>query len=956
MASSACIASLPAELIAFVIDNLDSLKDLSSLARTNRRLYSAVNPGLYERAASQEDPWPLAWAAHCGVVGTLRKALAAGIDPNHLFIDNMPFDDWKRTNTTTRQALATADNNTVWESDNECESTVDWSPETEDSDHAGTVNTTQPSSNANSDQWGLVFNESDRDSDISMDEFLTHHSDAASSTLDENGPEPDFDDAFDDPVAAAARPRIIFRRFTAIHLAAQAGHNDIINILVDSGANLHNTAIHLCECVPIYGLLNATESPEPNPLHQTWSTLHIAICHGRSETAQLLLSRGASPVMNTARDSMDSPCPTALHHAAAMGLVDVVQYLVDNGIQTDIDICDHKTLTPFYHAYAARRWDSTVPLLLQLGANVDVDTKLYLPYSTITPLGEACRMGHFDDADRLIDLGADVMRGFIHSGRGLSPLHMCSMHSACSAQAAAMRPRLYEEDEMGIGRMKTIAKLIAAGAVLDAKDCSGDTPLIAAAQNRNVPALKALLNAGGNVHEHNAVGRNAVMQAVLGPSRPVATVQQENIEPLAQTLRVLTDGGARLGERDSEGNTVLHLVFMGATKKKLQKSALRVLLSMSGVSELSTIRNRDYQTPLLLAFQTRNLEACEVLVRRGCTRGALQPADILTMFADALICPSEDEATLNFVLDLDVKGLLTSDPLVFEVLLAKNRYSAVRAARFIAQRGLPPLAPTASACLLCQAIMMGEYTLAYSLIENGVDVNACNDEGEVPLAVFVKNHHFLRDIPYRLPNMYQFLQALLDRGANTHLPISPGSSERILNRVIDLDMEDVLPLMLQKQQPLSSDPRAAHGFYLHGAVTISPGRQPCSEKIIDTLLSAGPDLSEVNEEGDTPLSVLLSCLCKERRFTWRYHRFIKALAGPDVDINRLNNEGKSIADYLEQLMYPREGGPGQTTFLTRRIHIIDVEGGRKALRFLPRPQKKAKPSNILLGPKFLQSR
>ncbi|KAK3352851.1 ankyrin repeat-containing domain protein [Lasiosphaeria hispida] len=951
MASSASIMSLPAELITFVIDNLDNLRDLSSLARTSRRLYSTANPILYKRAASQEDPLPLAWAAHCGVVGTLRKALAAGIDPNHLYIDNMPFDEWRRINTSARQALATADNNTVWESDNECESTVDWSPETEDSDHAGTVNTTQPSSNANSDQWGLVFNESDRDSDISMDEFLAHHSDAASSTLDEHEPEHDLDGF--DPVTTT-RPRIIFRRFTALHLAAQAGHNDIIDVLLDSGATLHNTAIHLCECVPLYGLLNATESPEPDPLHQTWSALHTAICHGRSETAQLLLSRGASPVMNPARDSMDSPCPTALHHAAAKGLVDVVKYLVESGIQTDIDICDHKTLTPFYHAYAARQWDSTVPLLLQLGANIDVDTKLFLPYSTITPLGEACRMGHFDDADRLIDLGADVMRGFIHSGRGLSPLHMCSMHSACSTQAAATNPRFYEEEEMGIGRMKTIAKLIATGAVLDAKDCSGDTPLIAAAQNRNVPALRALLKAGGNVYEHNSVGRNAVMQAVIGPLHPVATVQQDNTEPLAQTLRVLLDGGARLDERDSEGNTVLHLVFKGATKFHwLQKSALRVLLNMPGVSDLSAVKNRDGHPPLQLAFKARNLEACEVLVRRGCTRGALLPADLLTMFADALLSPS-DQTTLDFVLDLDVTGVLTSDPIVFEVLLAKNRYSAVRAARFIAQRGLPPLDPADSTRLLCQAILMGEYTLAYSLIDRGIDVNARNDEGEYPLAVFVKNHH-LQAIPHRVSTMFQFLQALLDRGANIHLPIAAGSRERILNRVIDLDLEDVLALMLQRQ-PLSSDLRAAHGFYLHGAVTIMSGRQPCSEKIIDTLLSAGPNLSEVNEEGDTPLSVLLKCLCKERRFTWRYHHFIKSLAGPDVDINRLNNEGKSIADYLEQLMYPREGGPGQTTFLTRRIHIIDVEGGRKALRFLPRPQKRVKPSNLLLGPRLLQSR
>ena len=950
----ASLSSLPAELVVFVADHLARLGDLSSLARVDRKLYGTVNSIVYKRAVSHGDVWPLAWAAHCGVTGTLTKALAAGASPNHCFVDSMFALDWKRANVAARHvATAVDDDNAVWDTDNEGDGTIECSPETEDSNHAGTLetNTNQPSSHTNSDQWGPILNDSDRESDISMDEFFAQDSDGYSSGLEEHG------ELFAEPPVSTAAAGIVVRRYNALHLAVQAGHNDIVEILLDRGACIGAPCERLCDCTRLYGLLNATECPETADAPPLWSPLHIAICHGRSDTAKLLLARGAPCAMDLPRDQdrdADSPCATALHHAAATGLTDVVRYLLDNSIQTDVDVRDAKTLTPLYHAYAGRRWDSTVPLLLERGADINVDTRLFLPYSTVTPLGEACRLGHFDEADRLIDLGADVMRGYIatNTGRGLSPLHMCCMPSARPASStlyvALLSHRVYEEEEMGARRMRTIGKLIAKGALLEARDCSGDTPLIAAAQSYNVPAIKALLSAGANIHERNTVGRTALMQAIVGSPNPTAGAQ-ESPEPLGQTLRALFRGGARLDETDAEGNTILHLVFKdGGKLHVLQNATLRILFNMPGVDALSQVRNKDNKTPLQFAFQASNLDACDILVRRSSPRGELDRTELLTMFAEALTSPA-DQFTLDFVLDMDANRVLTTNPSLFSTLLAKGRYyTAIRAACIIALRGLPQVPPADATLLLCWAIRMGEYWLAYSLLDGGADVNACNDDGEYPLTVFIKNTVIQKvNAFHQTPTMIQFLQALLDRDANFHLRFEPSSPSRILNRVIALELETVLSLML-KRRPLSNDPRAARGFYLHEAVTITSGQEPCSEKIIDTILSAGPDLGEVNEEGDTPLSVLLKCLCQERRFTWRYHRFIKALAGPDVDINRKNNEGRSIADYLQQLMCPRDGAPGQTTFLTRRIQLVDLDEGKgKALKFLPRPHKRVRPMSVM---------
>ncbi|KAK3318093.1 ankyrin repeat-containing domain protein [Apodospora peruviana] len=955
MASPASISALPAELVLFVAENLVCLKDLSSLAQADRKLYSTVNPLLYRRAASSRDAWALAWAAHCGVVGTLRKVLAAGADPNHEFTDHFMLEEWKKANAAYKLAADNRDSE-VWDTDNEeSESNAGWSLETDDSDHAATLTTNQLSSNSNSDQWGHVFDDSDRDSDILMDE----PSDADSSTLDDGDDEDEASaDRMRDMDMWEPETQLVMRGFNPIHLAVRGGHDDIVKILLEHGARINEYSRNMCECTRLFGLLNAAECPRRSQPPPTWSALHIAICHSHPSTAKLLLERGASDKMEVPIDPAKPPMldhsANALHHAAAMGLVDVVRYLLDN-TEVAVDVRDQETLTPFYHAYANRRWDSTVPLLLDRGANIDVDTKMFLPYSTITPLGEACRLGNFDDADRLLDLGADPTRGFIatSTGRGLSPLHMCCMPSARDGGEMPQQPRIFEEKDMGVHRMRTIEKLVAKGALLDAKDCSGDTPLIIAAQNANVPALRAVIAAGADIHERNAVGRNAMMQAIMGPSNPPTPAYKgDSPMPLAVTLQELFRNGARLDERDLEGNTILHLVFKCRVDvpAEVQMFVLRILLNMPRVSDLCHVKNKDNKTPLQLAFQApyqaHNIEACDILIRRSRLCSGLGRSELIDMLRDAAL--THNVQAINLILDLDVNGDLTSDPSLLSDLFSKGGASDALIAHFISLRGFPPLPPSNLTHLLCQALRAGELRLAYSILDAGADVNDRDLQGDYPIAVY------FRDPLKRFTSeRRQMLEALLDRDANIHVPLSPGSRERVFSSVIAERSEFIVGMMLRKQPPLADDPRAVGGFYLHDAVTIASDSMPPSEKIIDLLLSSGASTAEVDEDGDTPLSVLLKSLCWRRHFTWRYHRYIKTLLGRgDVDINRRNNAGKSCADYLEELMHTKNPAGSQTTFLTRRIRLISDNGaepGVKVLEFLPRPHKRVKPNNVRAG-------
>ncbi|KAL2128993.1 hypothetical protein VTI74DRAFT_8381 [Chaetomium olivicolor] len=501
--ASHLFTALPNELLVFVIEKLDRVQDIAALALTNRRLHSVANSHLYRRAAECNDVRPLAWAADRGLVSTMKMALAAGIDPDHQFVEYLPRVEWERAS---KAAAADAPAGrpkqpwAMWDYDNDGrrrtslkEAEVSPVP-ADDSDQAGTPAST---SVANQTAHSTVNSDGESVASLGEEPNISPHSAVTPAT------EPSFP-----PV-----PDTVWRTYHAIHLAARGGHDDIIRLLHSHGATIEAHSARFCACTPLYGLLNALESPRPDADQPFWTPLHVAICHAHPSTAKLLLALNHSPMK-----MQSTPCrgdwhasrgsSTALHHAAAWGLSSLVSHLLDHnkvllpgyGVNTP----DAYSLPPLYHAIAHRRWSTTVPLLLSRGADIDAAVALYIPYSAITPLGEACRLGHFGVADRLIALGADVTKGFIGTrpsslaaaagGGCLTPLHMCCMRSAVAPGTA--REENVDDEARGRARMRTIERLIRGGAELDVRDCFGSTPAMAAVHNSNTFALEALSLAG----------------------------------------------------------------------------------------------------------------------------------------------------------------------------------------------------------------------------------------------------------------------------------------------------------------------------------------------------------------------------------------------------------------------------------------------------------------------------
>lgn len=538
------IGDLPVELVDFITDHLRRASDLAALARVNRKLYDVVDPILYKFAKEnlpKHVAWhPLRWAAQKGQAGTLKKALAAGIDVNMAFVSSsfMAGRDWESF----QIRVEAVDGKGVWDPPR-LEPNQEWEPHEDDTDDDDLPMSTStgdrirpghpdhPRSrfdefmyDTNDDWNGVDDFEAGMggfDDEAEADFMAQFHHPFVDDMWTDDGMDDDEDDFDDDENededveedgSGPGRPTDMEDdtrgSFRALHLAARGGHDDVVGILLDHGANIDVCSRQLCRCLPI--LSRAASGPHGFPVvrhdHTGFSSLHLAICHFQASTARLLLSRGASPRLSEPR--RDS-APTALHAAAATGQVDLCKHMLDGGF-VDLDAVDHSGLTPFYYAYRSGQWGSTVSFLLEKGA--DINFLIRQPTrsngmeggESYTTLYEACVFGCYSEAMKLINLGADVNTGrYALNVQNSWPLHaVCEPPSTSheslrnfATKSISVSTRNYEEQ-----RVELVKLMLRSGADLEAKTRHElDSPLQHSAMHCDVAVLQVLLAEGADV-------------------------------------------------------------------------------------------------------------------------------------------------------------------------------------------------------------------------------------------------------------------------------------------------------------------------------------------------------------------------------------------------------------------------------------------------------------------------
>eukprot|EP00741_Cyanophora_paradoxa_P017675 tig00021013_g17070.t1 len=321
------------------------------------------------------------------------------------------------------------------------------------------------------------------------------------------------------------------RGWHPLHAAADSGRTAIVKLLLERGApvdaknNYAVTALYLAaqnSDVDVTRLLLEHGADPALCDERGWHPLHAAAGNGHGAIVKLLLERGA-PV-----DAKTNSGRTALHMACTLGHVDVARLLLEHG--ADPSLPDEDGQHPL-HAAAGNGHGAIVKILLERGAPVDSKDK-----EGGTALFMASVMGDEDIARILLEHGADTML----SCDAESDPENCDLLPIHAASLATKNISLVK---LLLERGNPAA--VTAACTLNSR--KGTTLLHIAACQGYVDIIRLCLEHGAVLEAENDRGWTPLMDAIWAGEAPVA--------------RSLLEAGAAWDTEDKEGVTALELAL-----------------------------------------------------------------------------------------------------------------------------------------------------------------------------------------------------------------------------------------------------------------------------------------------------------------------------------------------------------------------------------------------------------
>ncbi|KAI7975791.1 hypothetical protein EIK77_005541 [Talaromyces pinophilus] len=193
---------------------------------------------------------------------------------------------------------------------------------------------------------------------------------------------------------------------TALIVAAENGHADVVQFLIEKGANLEaqdyddRTALYAAAesgHEAVVKVLLEKGANKDGPEGPLYSPLGMAVENGHSAVAKLLLHNGANP-----EGTLDEYGKTALLSAVDMGDADMVRVLLNKGANPNAAHVDYgwTALTK-----ATENGNEEIAKILLEHDSVDIDA--YDDYAGATALFLAARYGREEIAKLLLEKGAN---------------------------------------------------------------------------------------------------------------------------------------------------------------------------------------------------------------------------------------------------------------------------------------------------------------------------------------------------------------------------------------------------------------------------------------------------------------------------------------------------------------------------------------------------------------------
>ncbi|MFC1634443.1 ankyrin repeat domain-containing protein [Planctomycetota bacterium] len=629
--------------------------------------------------------------------------------------------------------------------------------------------------------------------------------------------------------------------------------------------------------------------------------------------------------------------PISLEEAAAIGDVDRIKQLIENGFRVE-DFDSLSYMTPLHRA-AMVGHKPVVELLLAEGAPINErDTELK------TPLYYAISNGHKEIVELLIRKGADFNTTCSYvKDTGYAPLDVAlgrgNVEIIKLLQDNGAEEKTIHAAVM-LGDQAQVKVFLGQGININVKDDKGNTPLFYAIRGGHDELAQFLIDQGADINytDKNGYGllhyaiwykRVAMIKVLASRGADVNLTPENAYSPLhyaiwnqdVNTVKILVDYGAQFNKKDPDGWTAFYnAVWQGSREivdflvsKGADISTFRMTAAMGDVAGVKTfleqglaVDTKDEMecTPLSWATCMGQVEVVKLLIAQGADVNlklygqatALQQAArvgnsdivqlLITNGADVNAKTTRGLTPLNLAIrsgDAECIKLFSNNSDVNVSFISAVRQGDKESIEKLFDLGVDiDYQDNSGLTALNHAVISGNVSVVQLLLEHGAGVDVGDNAKRMPLHYAVVGEH------------KEIIAMLLKHGASVNVKDNAGRTpiHYAAGAAAPLNPQagsiDIAKILLEKGANVNVQDKRGWTPLHHAAARLN-------KEIVAFLVSKGADLSIVDNRGDTVYSWNRARASFESRHAMHIPHEIINQYSEIAELLRVNNEAYVVA-------------------------------------------------------------